>query len=91
MGGGGVVVDVVEGVDFAEGAKGVFEVVDYGARHVGLGAVGGETGAEVDVMVDGGFGLVWGVGKVGFLGLGFVRLFVSRVRRTRVRYRGVNK
>jgi hypothetical protein len=68
LGRGGLVVDVVEGVDLAEGAEGAFEIVNYRAGHEGLCAVGGETGAEVDVMVDGRLGLVWGVGKVGFLG-----------------------
>lgn len=68
--GGAVVVgDVVEGVDLAEGAKGAFQVVDDGARHEGLGAVGGEAWAEVDVMVDGRLVLVVRVGEVRFLAL----------------------
>lgn len=62
-----LIVNLIEGVDLAEGAKGAFQVVDDGPGHKGLGAVGGETGAEVDVMVDGRPCLVFGVGKVGFL------------------------
>lgn len=62
-GGGGV----VEGVELAQGAEAAFEVVDDGARGVGLGvAVGREARAPVDVVVDGGV-RGGGVGEVGFL------------------------
>lgn len=64
-GGGGV----VEGVELAQRAEAAFEVVDDGARGVGLGvAVGREAGAPVDVVVDRGVG-GGGVGEVGFLGV----------------------
>jgi hypothetical protein len=62
----GVVVHIVEGVDLAQGAEGVLEVVDDGAGHEGLGAIRGNARAEVDVMVDGGLFVVR-VSEVGFL------------------------
>ena len=45
----------VESVLAAKCPEGAFEIVDHGSWSVGLCSIGAETGAEVDVVVDGRF------------------------------------
>lgn len=61
-----IIGDVVEGIELFQRAKAALEVVDDGARHVGFGAISGNSRPPVDVVVDGGL-FIFGVGEVGFL------------------------
>lgn len=54
----GLVLDVVEGVEFAQRSKPAFQIVDDGPRRECLGAIRADAWAKMNIVVDSGLFMI---------------------------------